>query len=97
MIPAWIEGVGVIAGFLGVIAWFPQIMKVWSEGEHEGISIPTFTLVSTSLVLWLAYGVLIESIAIILANIAALGCIITIIIGVLKLRRREGNGANTGS
>ena len=38
MIPAWIEGVGVIAGFLGVIAWFPQIMKVWSEGEHEGIS-----------------------------------------------------------
>ena len=97
MIPPWIEGVGLIARFLGVIAWFPQIMKVWSEGEHEGISIPTFTLVSTSLILWLAYGMLIGSIAIILANIAALSCIITIIIGVLRLRRQEGDGANTGS
>ncbi|MBK70634.1 MAG: hypothetical protein CMB53_04500 [Euryarchaeota archaeon] len=97
MIPAWIEGVGVVAGFLGVIAWFPQIKKVWSEGKHEGISIPTFTLVSTSLVLWLVYGLLIESIAIILANIAALSCIIAIIIGVIRLRGQSDIGANTGS
>ncbi|MAZ23277.1 MAG: hypothetical protein CMB22_00520 [Euryarchaeota archaeon] len=97
MIPAWIEGIGVIAGFLGVIAWFPQIKKVWSEGKHEGISIPTFTLVSTSLVLWLAYGILIGSMAIILANIAALSCIITIIIGVIRLRGQSDTGANTGS
>jgi len=79
----------VAAGFLGVIAWFPQIRKVWSEGKHEGISLSTFALVSTSLGLWLIYGVVIESVAMVLANIAALSCIIAIIVGVLRLRRES--------
>ena len=89
MIPFWVEVIGVFAGFLGVIAWLPQIQKVWFEKKHEGISLPTFTLVSTSLVLWLFYGIVIGSVAMTLANIAALVCIIFIIVGVLKLRREE--------
>ncbi len=76
----WVESIGIIAGILGVIAWIPQIQEVWIEKQHEGISLPTFYLV------WLVYGLLIESIAMILANIAALGCILSIIIGVNKLR-----------
>ena len=68
----FIEGIGIIAGSLGVIAWIPQIREVWIEGLHEGISLPTFFLVSTALVLWLVYGILIGSISIIIANIAAL-------------------------
>ncbi len=86
-IPLWVEAIGVAAGFLGVIAWFPQIRKVWSEGKHEGISLPTFSLVSASLTMWLFYGIVIESMAMVFANIAALSCILAIIIGVLRLRR----------
>ncbi len=41
MIPVWIEAIGVLAGFLGVIAWIPQIQRVWIEGKHDGISLPT--------------------------------------------------------
>ncbi len=51
-----IESIGIIAGTLGVIAWLPQLREVWIEGLHEGISLPTFWLVSTALVLWLIYG-----------------------------------------
>ena len=36
-----IEGIGLIAGLLGVIAWLPQLQKVWIQKLHEGISIPT--------------------------------------------------------
>jgi len=86
MIPIWIELIGVLAGFIGAIAWFPQIRRVWIEKKHDGISLPTFGLVSTSLILWLFYGIYIESIAMILANIAALSCILAIIFGVLRLR-----------
>lgn len=94
----FIEGIGIIAGFLGVIAWIPQIREVWIEGLHEGISLPTFFLISTALVLWLIYGILINSISIILANIAALACIVSLIVGVFRLRNSELNrGANTGS
>ena len=68
----FVEGIGIIAGSLGVIAWIPQIREVWVEGLHEGISLPTFFLVSTALVLWLIYGIMVGSISIIIANIAAL-------------------------
>ena len=94
----FIEGIGIVAGFLGVIAWIPQIREVWIEGLHEGISLPTFYLVSTALVLWLIYGILIGSVSIIIANIAALASIISLIVGVIRLRNSESSyGANTGS
>ena len=86
MAALWIELIGLFAGILGVIAWIPQIKEVWVLKRHEGISIPTFCLVATALVVWLIYGILVESLSIILANLAALSCISSIIIGVLRLR-----------
>ena len=56
-----IELIGLFAGFLGVIAWIPQIKEVWIEQSHEGISLPTFFLVASALILWLIYGILITS------------------------------------
>ena len=95
---AFIEIIGLIAGTLGGIAWIPQIKEVWIEGLHEGISLPTFFLVSTALILWLIYGILIRSFSIIVANLAALVCILSLIFGVIRLRMIEAqNGANTGS
>ena len=86
-----IETIGIIAGTLGVIAWLPQLREVWIEGLHEGISLPTFWLVSTALVLWLIYGILIRSISIIVANVAALACILSLIIGVIRLRKEKSD------
>lgn len=86
-----IETIGIIAGTLGVMAWLPQLREVWIEGLHEGISLPTFWLVSTALVLWLIYGILIRSISIIVANVAALACILSLIIGVIRLRKEKSD------
>ena len=89
MAALWIELIGLFAGILGVIAWIPQIKEVWVLKRHEGISIPTFVLVATALVAWLLYGILVESPSIILANLAALSCISSIIVGVLRLRHLQ--------
>ncbi len=88
MIPTWIELIGVLAGLLGVVAWLPQIRKVWWDGKHDGISLPSFGLVFIALILWLIYGLLINSLAMTISNISALTCILAIIIGVLRLRRK---------
>ena len=82
----YIEFIGLFAGFLGVIAWIPQIKDVWQDGSHEGISLPTFWLVASALLLWLIYGILMSSYAIIISNISALICILLVIIGVTRLR-----------
>jgi len=84
-----IELIGFVAGFLGIIAWGPQLKEVWIRHHHEAISLPTFSLVSFSLILWLIYGIIIESKAMIVANILTLSVICALILGVLRLRRSQ--------
>ena len=85
----FIEGIGLIAGLLGVIAWIPQIQKVWIQKLHEGISIPTILIICIALVLWTVYGILVHSFAIIVANLAAGGCVLSVALRVVQLRSNE--------
>ena len=85
----FIEGIGLIAGLLGIIAWIPQLQKVWIQKLHEGISIPTILIICIALVLWTVYGILVDSIAIIVANLAAGGCVLSVALRVVQLRRNE--------
>ena len=82
----WIEGIGLLAGFLGVSGWYPQFRRVWVDKRADGVSVPTFTVIAISLVLWLAYGILKNSIAIITANIFALIMITSIAIGAYRIQ-----------
>lgn len=84
-----VELIGIVAGSLGVIAWIPQVNEVWREKKHEGISLPTLYLICTALILWLIYGFIIGSIAIIISNLAALSCILFLMYGVIELRKTE--------
>ena len=84
-----IEGIGIAAGIIGVIAWGPQIVEVWKHKRHDGISIPTFSIVAFSLSLWLIYGIAIRSTAMIFANVLTLSVIALIIIGVVRIRKSE--------
>ena len=91
MAEMWIEAIGLFAGVLGIIAWIPQIREVWIHNRHDGISIATFSVVTIALGLWLIYGILVDSIAMIVANIMTLGVILAVIIGVVRLRKSETN------
>ena len=89
MAEMWIEAIGLFAGFLGIIAWVPQIREVWVNKRHEGISLPTFSVVTIALGLWLLYGILVDSISMIIANVMTLTVIFAVILGVVRLRRAE--------
>jgi len=85
----FVELIGIVAGSLGVFAWIPQVNEVWREKKHEGISLPTLYLICTALILWLIYGFIIGSVAIIISNLAALSCILFLMYGVIELRKTE--------
>jgi MtN3 and saliva related transmembrane protein len=89
MAEVWIEAIGLLAGGLGIVAWVPQIRDVWVHERHEGISLTTFTVVTIALSLWLLYGVLIESVAMIVANVFTLVVILAVLVGVKRLRKRD--------
>ena len=85
----WVESIGLVAGFIGIVAWIPQIRRVWVEEKEEGISLPTFIAVTASLSLWLVYGIIVNSIAMIVSNILTLAFIITITLGVYRIRNKR--------
>ena len=89
MAEAWIEAIGLLAGVIGIIAWVPQIREVWKHKRHDGISLPTFAVVFIALTLWLLYGILVNSLAMIVANIMTLVVIFAVILGVIRARRAE--------
>ena len=82
----WIEGIGLLAGFIGVFGWYPQVRRVWVDKRADGVSVPTFTVIAISLALWLTYGILKNSIALITANIFALIMILLIAFGAWRIQ-----------
>jgi len=93
MAAMWIEAIGLIAGVIGIFAWIPQIIEVWVHKRHEGLSLTSFGVVSIALLLWLIYGILVDSIAMIVANIMTLSVIGMIILGAWRARRSESTTA----
>ena len=86
-----IEAIGLLAGFLGILAWVPQIYKIWIQKRADGISLPTFFIITTALILWLVYGVMINSLSLIISNIFTLIMILLVLFGAWKIQSKKGN------
>ena len=60
--------VGLIAAFLTTVSFAPQALKTIRTKSTDGISLGMYVLFNAGIVCWLAYGLLIGDIPIILAN-----------------------------
>ncbi|MFO0697922.1 MAG: SemiSWEET transporter [Nitrospira sp.] len=63
---------GLIAGTLTTIAFIPQIVKAWQSKSTGDLSWGMVTTFSTGVLLWLIYGIWIDSLPVILANAVTL-------------------------
>ena len=63
-----IEIVGLIAGALTTIAYVPQVRKTWKTKSVKELSLSMYIVMFIGVMLWLTYGILIDSISIMLAN-----------------------------
>lgn len=75
---------GLFAGTLTTLAFFPQVIKTWRTRSTADISLAMFSIFSVGLLLWLVYGIQIGSAPIVIANTVTL--VLALIIVVLKLR-----------
>jgi MtN3 and saliva related transmembrane protein len=65
--------IGSAAATLTTIAFIPQAWKIWRTQHTTDISMGMYVLFTIGVALWLAYGILIESWPIIMANSFTLG------------------------
>lgn len=61
--------IGYMASFLTTASWWPQFIKTYKTKNVDGLSRGYFGLLSIGLILWLVYGVLIDDLPLIIANI----------------------------
>jgi MtN3 and saliva related transmembrane protein len=62
------EILGMTAGTISSITFLPQVIKTWQTKSAKDISLWMFLLVTGSVILWLVYGLLKNSIPIIYTN-----------------------------
>ena len=60
--------IGSAAATLTTIAFIPQVWQIWLTKHTADISIGMYILFTIGVALWLAYGILLESWPIIIAN-----------------------------
>lgn len=79
------ELIGYPAAVLTTAAFVPQAWKSWRTRDLSGISLPMYALFTLGVALWLAYGVVIGSTPVIVAN----GITLVLAAAVLWLKLKE--------
>ncbi|WP_224487787.1 SemiSWEET family sugar transporter [Robertkochia flava] len=82
-----IEGLGLVAACLTTVSFVPQCWRIWKTRKVDDISLSMYLIFFTGVIFWLIYGLLIESLAVTLANLVT-AVLVAIILG-LKLKYRS--------
>lgn len=75
---------GLVAGSLTTLAYFPQVVKTWRSRSADGMSWSMLIILCVGISLWLIYGVYAGDMPVILANLFTLIFSSTIL--VMKIR-----------
>ncbi len=84
-----IDGIGMLAGLLTTTAFVPQVWKIYRTKSGQDISGRMFSIFSVGIVLWLIYGIFLQSLPLILSNAVTLLLSLTILALKLRYRRRR--------
>lgn len=75
--------IGLIAGGCTTVSFVPQLLKILRTKHARDISLSMYIVLTTGILLWIIYGLLIEELPIILSN--AVAFVLCLIIVILKL------------
>lgn len=79
-----VEILGIIAGTLTTTSFLPQLIKIIKTKSAKDLSLGMFIIFTTGILLWLIYGILTKTLAIIIAN--SITFLIASTILILKVR-----------
>ncbi|MDH4058343.1 MAG: SemiSWEET transporter [Cyclobacteriaceae bacterium] len=75
---------GLFAGSLTTIAFLPQVLKTWKSRSAKDLSLGMFSIFTLGVILWLAYGIIINDLPIIVANLVTLILASTLLVWKLR-------------
>lgn len=82
-----VQLLGLVAGGCTTIAFLPQVLKTWKSRSAKDLSLSMFSIFCLGVVLWLIYGIMVQDIPVIAANMLTLMLASTLLF--FKLRFRD--------
>ena len=64
--------IGLAAATLTTVAFVPQVVRVWRTRSTRDLSLPMYLVFTVGIALWLVYGLMIDDLPVILANVITL-------------------------
>lgn len=78
------EIIGLIAAACTTFAFIPQVIKVLKTKQTKDLSLRMYSIMFIGVLLWLVYGIRIDSLSIILANVVTATLVGTILVFIFK-------------
>lgn len=89
-----IDWLGLVAGTLTTVAFVPQAVKIWVTKSADDVSYLMFGIFTIGIVMWLAYGIALGAMPIIVANVVTL--VLSLLVIALKVRYSGKRGNRDG-
>ena len=83
------EAIGYLAAILTTASFVPQALHIWRTRDARAISLGMYAVFSTGVALWLAYGILLGSWPVLLANLVTLLFALSILYMKIRYDRDE--------
>ena len=83
------EIIGLIAAVCTTFAFIPQVLKVWKTKQTNDLSLRMYSIMFIGILLWLIYGIRIDSLSIILANVVTAILVGTILGFIIQGKRTK--------
>ena len=84
-----IEWIGFIAALLTTGAFVPQVFKTLKTKSTEGLSLTMYISMFVGIMLWLFYGIKIQSISMIVANVVTGGLTLSILVMIILHKKKN--------
>ena len=81
-----ITWIGLLAGTLTTISFFPQMLKTWKTRSTKDISLGMFLMFCAGVLLWIIYGFFLKDIPVIMTNVATFSLAFPILLLKLKYK-----------
>lgn len=92
-----IDILGMVAGSISAVTFLPQVIKTWKTKSADDISLLMFCFATASVVMWLVYGIIKESVPIIYTNSLVLVCSLIMLYFKFRFRGRGAAGKKAGN
>jgi len=78
------EIIGLLAALLTTASFVPQVYKTWKTKSADSLSLTMYLVFFVGIILWLFYGIHLESLSMIIAN--AITAVLSLLLIIFKLR-----------